>query len=227
MSSIKERGKRMKKSVIPIDEWGMTEYNGKPVTDSIHIAQYFEKEHYNVLRDIENLDCSPEFTALNFEGSYYKDSSGRKLPRVIMTKDGFVFLAMGYRGKRAAEFKELYIARFNEMEQFISELDAAKLDHPHFTEAVMQAHDEPKHFHFSVESDMINRIVTGKTAKQLREEHGIESTLSIRPCVSRDALTNIVTLQKIDVGLLYSGIPYQERKEILTKQYNRLLLKAK
>ena len=32
-------------------------------------------------------------------------------------RDGFTFLAMGYTGKKAAEFKEKYIAAFNAMEQ--------------------------------------------------------------------------------------------------------------
>ena len=34
-----------------------------------------------------------------------------------ITRDGFTFLAMGYTGKKAAEFKEKYIAAFNAMEQ--------------------------------------------------------------------------------------------------------------
>ncbi len=33
-----------------------------------------------------------------------------------MTKDGFVFLVMGFTGKKAAAFKEAYIAEFNRME---------------------------------------------------------------------------------------------------------------
>ncbi len=34
-----------------------------------------------------------------------------------MTKDGFVFLVMGFTGKKAAAFKEAYIAEFNRMEE--------------------------------------------------------------------------------------------------------------
>lgn len=33
-----------------------------------------------------------------------------------LTKDGFIFLVMGYRGEKAAQFKEAYIERFNAME---------------------------------------------------------------------------------------------------------------
>jgi Rha family phage regulatory protein len=39
-----------------------------------------------------------------------------------MTRDGFAFLVMGYRGKKTARFKEDYIRRFNQMESFIKPL---------------------------------------------------------------------------------------------------------
>ena len=34
-----------------------------------------------------------------------------------MTRDGFMFLVMGFTGKKAAEFKELFIDQFNQMEK--------------------------------------------------------------------------------------------------------------
>lgn len=91
------------------------------MTDSLTVAEYFHKRHGNVLADIERLDCSKEFTELNFKGSTYKDSTGRTLPKYLMTKDGFIFLVMGYRGKKAAQFKEDYIKAFNAMESFVRE----------------------------------------------------------------------------------------------------------
>ncbi len=87
-------------------DFNLYERKGKPFCSSRQVAEEFGKEHKNVLRDIENLDCSREFTELNFERSSYKDSTGRRLPMVFMTKDGFTFLVMGYRGKKAAGFKE-------------------------------------------------------------------------------------------------------------------------
>ena len=50
--------------------------------DSRTVAEIFGKEHFNVLRDIENLDCSPEFRELNFEVSKYKvEGQKRKTDR--------------------------------------------------------------------------------------------------------------------------------------------------
>ena len=99
----------------------LTVTNGQPTTTSLAIAERFGKRHDNVLRDIERLECSKEFTALNFEGSGYKDSTGRLLPMYHLTKDGFVFLAMGFTGKEAAAWKERFIFAFNAMERQLLE----------------------------------------------------------------------------------------------------------
>lgn len=80
-------------------------------------GQEFGKEHKNVLADIRSLDCSDDFNALNFQPVKYTDEKGEKRPMFLMTKDGFIFLVMGYRGKKAAAIKEAYIQRFNDTEQ--------------------------------------------------------------------------------------------------------------
>ena len=103
------------------DGLGLTVRDGRVVVSSRDVARIFEKEHYNVVRDVKALDCSESFNALNFEGVEYRDAKGERRPEYLMTRDGFVFLAMGYTGKRAARFKEAYINRFNEMEKQLNE----------------------------------------------------------------------------------------------------------
>ncbi|MGL5254827.1 MAG: Rha family transcriptional regulator [Brevinema sp.] len=112
------------KELIPKDEYGIfADVHDTARVDSLFVAQAFEKRHNNVLKDIRELDCSSEFRLLNFEGSSYRNAQGKKQPGYCMIRDGFVFLAMGYRGKEAAQFKELYIKRFNEMAKFIKVLE--------------------------------------------------------------------------------------------------------
>src|SRR5690606_10053082 len=98
---------------------------------------------------------SAEFNERNFALVTYKDAKGERRPEYLMTKDGFAILAMGFTGKKAMRFKEAYIRRFNEMETFIRSLQAAKMEFPAFTDAIMVAHEEPKHYHFSNEINMI------------------------------------------------------------------------
>lgn len=90
--------------------------NGRAVTTSVAIAEFFGKRHDNVLRAIANIECSEKFNALNFEDVTYTDAKGEKRPMYQITKNGFVFLVMGFTGKKAAAFKEAYIAEFDRME---------------------------------------------------------------------------------------------------------------
>jgi len=90
---------------------------GKPVTTSLNIAETFGKEHFNILQSIKNLECSEEFSRLNFQETSYKDSFNREQKMYYITRDGFSFLVMGFTGKQAAEFKEKYIKAFNDLEQ--------------------------------------------------------------------------------------------------------------
>lgn len=46
-------------------------------------------------KSIENLDCSISFNERNFAPVEYVDSKGEKRPEVLMTRDGFTFLAVG------------------------------------------------------------------------------------------------------------------------------------
>lgn len=91
------------------------------VTTSLIVAEKFHKRHDIVLRDIRNLDCSNEFRLHNFVESSYKNEQNKEQPMFYLTKDAFMFLVMGYRGKRAADIKEKYIAAFNAMEALLRE----------------------------------------------------------------------------------------------------------
>ena len=94
--------------------------NKSVITTSILVAKKFERNHRDILRAIKNLDCSPEFSERNFALAEYIDDQGKPRPMYQMTKDGFVFLVMGFTGKKAGQFKEDYINAFNEMYDYIN-----------------------------------------------------------------------------------------------------------
>lgn len=110
-------------ALIPND--AVIELHGDVRTTSIKIAEAFGKRHDDVLRKLKSLDCSADFTDRNFTASEYRDSTGRKLPMWEITKDGFMFLVMGFTGKKAAAIKEAYIDRFNAMAKQLHQLSAA------------------------------------------------------------------------------------------------------
>lgn len=92
---------------------------GQNVTTSLIISEIFEKNHKEVLRDIDNLDCPEDFNQRNFALISYKDSMNREQRAYEMTKDGFSFLVMGYTGAKAAKFKVDFINEFNKREDML------------------------------------------------------------------------------------------------------------
>ena len=108
--------------------------NEHAVTTSLRVAEVFGKEHYNVMKAIKSLDCSEEFRAVNFNASkidYQNGNIKKQLPMYYITRDGFMFLVMGFTGKTAAKWKEAYIKAFNEMEAKIRAEQMAKAIEEH------------------------------------------------------------------------------------------------
>lgn len=94
--------------------------NNRLVTTSLDISNHFGKKHKDVLRAIQEIDCSKEFNERNFAPISYTDSMNREKPAYEITRDGFVFLCMGFTGAAAAQWKERYINAFNQMENHIA-----------------------------------------------------------------------------------------------------------
>lgn len=209
------------KELIPMDDTGLfCDVQDTARLDSRFVAEAFEKGHKDVLRSIDQIlaedsGYSAEFNRRNFAPITYTDARGRKQRCYAMTRDGFAVLAMGFTGKKAAHFKELYIRRFNEMERFIKTMVSTRQEFPLLTENIKLLHENPKPYHFINECDMLNRLVLGMTAKQFRLANGIEKGKSIRPYLSKEQIDMLETLQKIDVGLLVAFPDYEDRKRHL------------
>lgn len=95
-------------------------------TSSLKVAEYFGKQHKDVLRKIESLDCSATFTSAHFCAHVQTVEIGQGATRESkyyeMTKNGFIFLVMGFTGKKAAQIKEAYINAFDKMSSMLYNL---------------------------------------------------------------------------------------------------------
>lgn len=191
--------------------------NERAVTTSLKIAETFHKSHAHVLRDIQSLDCSAEFAESNFGLSNYTDSTGRKLPMYYVTKDGFSFLVMGYRGKKAAQFKEAYIKRFNVMESYIKSHAIEISQRRTMTDAIRDSGENERMngFGYSQYTDLIYRIATGKSAKQLREEYGITKKDSIKEHLTPEQVEMVGNLEIMVSGMVALGLIYPAIKGAL------------
>lgn len=98
---------------------------GRPVTSSRIVAEYFGKQHKDTLRAIRDLIAdAPELEReRNFALTEEEQKIGattRKIPLYWMDQKGFCILAMGFTGARALEFK---CAFYDEFERMNNELE--------------------------------------------------------------------------------------------------------
>lgn len=104
--------------------------NDQVCTSSFKVAEFFEKNHSDVVRSIDRLcdkmqstdfQCDAKMRSEIIFEEHFEDipqpNGGTKQGKFfIMNKDAFTLLAMGFTGKRALKFKVDYINAFNEME---------------------------------------------------------------------------------------------------------------
>lgn len=96
--------------------------DGHPMTDSLRIAEHFKKHHRDVLKAIRSLldrTSDPE-RLRNFAQSFttFTSANGaqRKRPIYLLTRDGFFFVASGFTGAEADEWKWKFLDAFNALE---------------------------------------------------------------------------------------------------------------
>ena len=98
------------------------------VTDSLKVAETFEKEHRNILKRARNLTAQNGAVEKMFFESTYINQQGHEQPLIYMNRDGFTLIAMGFTGKKALDFKLKYIQAFNEMENRIRHPKSERLE---------------------------------------------------------------------------------------------------
>lgn len=199
------------------------------VVTSLDVAETFGKEHARVLRDIRDLDCSDEFRVGNFAESYYINAQNKKQPMYYITRDGFTLLVMGYTGEKAMRFKEAYIRQFNAMEKAligkIKEREKGIAVRQALTKAIQQSNEnERMHGHaYSTYTDIVYKVVFGKTAKQLREEYGITKKDNLRDYFNADEISKVQSVEMIVGGLMNCGWGYDEIKGFIANTKNKLI----
>ena len=105
---------------------GFKVVEGRPVTSSRIVAEYFGKQHHHVVRDIRTLiSQKPDLERnANFgecsETINLANGATRKVPAYWMDRKGFCLLAMGFTGAKALEFKCAFYDEFERMEQALS-----------------------------------------------------------------------------------------------------------
>ena len=146
----------------------LTAIDGQPMTDSLKVAARFGKDHSKVLRSIREIRrTQPEFHAANFGEliDHVEVGKGAMRPRTIfsMTKDGFVFLSMGFTGKEAAAFKIAYINAFNRMAEEIARA-------AHVPAVPLTLHEQALKLHAEAKTSETLATIYGRGLRKRRDD---------------------------------------------------------
>lgn len=188
----------------------VTVVDGNVTTLSTDVATFFEKNHRDVVRSIENiLSTVSEDRVRNFAQTVVtraNPSGGApiKSKAYRLTRDGFTFLAMGFTGARAQEFKWAYIDAFNKMEAALrqcpvaAEISVARLTVEH---------------QYAIQSAVGKRVHTSGASYQavyqaLKNRFKVPKYTYI---LERDFEEAIRFIETCDLGVPQSG-PITERK---------------
>ena len=117
--------------------------NNTAFTDSLVIAEMFDKDHDKVVRDIEKQVSKlveadeAEWGVANFGVTHYQHPQNKQwYPKYNLTEDGFAIVAMSYTTVEAMKMKVKFIQEFKRMREFIQqqEYSVAKKEptHPWF-----------------------------------------------------------------------------------------------
>lgn len=217
--------------LVEIMKFGREE---RAVVTSLDVAETFTyfseedqreyvREHKAILRAIRELRCSKEFRGEHYSPSDYTDSRGKKQPCVIMDRDGFTMLVMGFTDPKSIKFKESYIKQFNAMEAALQgklvERQKGIAVRQALTKALQQsAEDERMHGHaYSTYTNCIYKVLFGMNANQLREKFGIGRKDSPRDFFTQEELQAVQSMECLVSGLVDCGWEYDRIKEFIQK----------
>lgn len=138
-------------------------------------------------------------------------------------------LAQRYCGWLSSDFEVVVYGTFDKFIQSeqvrIAERQAALLEFPDMTQALLEHRTElgkqTTFFHYSNECDLINKIVTGYTAKKLREKLEIDDSEALRDYLTESQISAIHYLQRTNTVLIEEGYSFEDRKQKLTERFEK------
>lgn len=148
---------------------------------------------------------------------------GRRKTEYHCTPDMVKQLAM-IENSNKGQLVRLYFldceTKAHEKQQQLEDRQTLRVEFRPMTDAVMQSHENPQHYHYSNESDMINRIVLGMSAAKFRVFHDIGKNESVRDYMTKLQMKAVIDLQRANTVFIQLGESFAERKDKLNKMFD-------
>lgn len=204
--------------------------NQVPATTSLSVAEFTGKEHKNVLRDIEELIKSGEFSSLKFELSTYSSDRGKTYKMYILDETLTTILLMGLTGKEAIKWKLAYTKEFMRMREENSNTRIIREKGDQFALAdrlqkkLLLAKrreagksEDTDHFAMMNISKATNRLALGKHEKDIRQNMNKKQALNLSKAIDLtfdEILSGNIEIKNIEVKLKDSVLLGNQTKKI-------------
>lgn len=204
--------------------------NNELRTTSLKVAELFHKKHENVLKAIRKVGCSQEDRLVYFDESSYLNEQNKEQPMYEITRDGLMYLIMGFTGKKAEQAKSAFIKAFNRMEKELRS-NSTSLSPAQFLVhmANQLAEQEKVNSYFDTRLKRIEEK-SEQAIKELELNVPIDPELELPQDISRRKQVNqIVRAYAVDKGMktgevwnkLYYDFNYLMDKNVTTCAKNR------
>ncbi|ARK32176.1 Rha family transcriptional regulator [Halalkalibacter krulwichiae] len=187
--------------------------NDRVVTDSLTIAEVFDKRHADVLRDIEvqleklNEANEGKWGLSNFAQTQYQHPQNKQwYKKFNMSEDAFAIIAMSYVTPEAMKMKVKFLTEFKRMKEELQ----AKLQPKSQAEVIAMLAQ------FNVDQERRLVAVEEQLDKTSKKQDSITEILSLNPTEWRKKVTNL--LNKIAQKL--GG--FEAYRNIRNQSYERL-----
>lgn len=200
-----------------------------PAVTSLDVAKAFGKRHSDVLRAYRSLGCSQEFLQSNFALQDYTSNNNHKQHMLIMTRDGFMMLVMGFTGAAADSIKEEFIKQFNAMEKALRSRDATRLKaivvRKELTKAIKESGEAARTYGYAYPqyTNLVYTVVLGMTADQKKRQLGLKKSQNLRDYLEEDELNKIKKVESMVTTMVDAGLKYQDIRDFLKSLYVKAL----
>lgn len=209
--------------------------NEEVYMDSRQVAEMVGKRHADLLRDIDKFVGileNEKMRSLDFfaKSTYTVEGNNKVYPCYLLTRMGCEFIANKLTGTKGVLFTAKYVKQFNAMQAQLQKLaierevarQLGKQMRRTLTDAIKDYLPETlsKKWAYGRYTDMVYKVLFGKTAKQLKAKY---HTKSIRDCLSKKDLEKLREAEHITEVLIQLGNTEAQIKEQLNKKFNKMI----
>lgn len=200
-------------------------YEGKPVTDSLAIAQEFGRRHDNVMQSLDDLVKDGTINRLDFKVVKYLDAKGEQRRKIELSERGALIAMPFIGGKKSRQGQVILVNSFLAMRAeaagqapWIESRKAAAVSYITMSETLQETREvqgkATAGYHYCNEAKMINGILFDTVGAVDRK------TLSSKQ------LSMLVRVESKNAILIGMEKEYSERKAALIQYVAKLIAKA-